>query len=136
MTVIETSKPEKRIQITMSERRPLRIDSDKWPLIASVDWHDGAVECQANHKWTIRVREHVSEGGDSDGRRIVYGWVRAGNGGVPVGWRGVEGGFLIEANGGKPDDSETIRAIRCVGEIIGDAKMADECIADLPSEEV
>jgi hypothetical protein len=115
-----------KIKITMSERRPLSIDPEQWPVIARVDRHDGVVECQANHEWTIRVREHA------DGRRLVYGWLRAGNGGVYAGWRGAEGGFLVLAG----DEGETVRAIRRIGGIIGDDKMSDECIADLPAEEI
>lgn len=113
----------------MSERRPITIVAADWPLVADVDRHDGAVECQANHEWAIRVREHA------DGRRIVYGWLRAGDGGVYAGWRGASGGFLISAVSGEPDDAETIRAIRRVGGIIEDSRMADECISDLPAED-
>lgn len=130
-----TTTESKRITIPMSERRPLSIVEADWPLIACAERHDGQVECQANHLWVIRVREHV------DGRRLVYGWVRAGNGGVYAGWRGSEGGFLVaNINDGplalRPNDEETVRAIRRVGGIIEDDKLADECIGDLPAEEV
>ena len=121
-----TTEAQKKIKITMSERRPLSIVADEWPLIASADRHDGKIKLQANHEWAIRVRQHA------DGRRIVYGWVREGNGGVHTGWRGAEGGFLI-ANG---DEAETVRAIRRIGGIIDDDKLSDECIADLPAEEM
>lgn len=121
---------EEKITIPMSERRPLRLVKSEWPTIARADWHDGQVECQANHVRTIRVRAHA------DGRRVVYGWLRAGNGGTPIGWRGAEGGYLVQAVAGQPDDEGTIRAIRRVGGIIDDDKMADECIGDLPPEEV
>ena len=128
-----------KIKITMSERRPLTIVKADWPLIAHANRHDGAVEVQANHEWAIRVREHA------DGRRLVYGWLTSGNGGVPAGWRGAEGGFLVsplpgpDVEGkrvGVPDEDETIRAIRRVGGIIDDDTFADECIADLPAEEI
>jgi hypothetical protein len=130
-----------KIKITMSERRPLTIVKAEWLVIARADRHDGRVEVQANHEWAIRVREH------RDGRRIVYGWLREGNGGVHAGWRGAEGGFLVppgdalrDADDGPlshvPDDDGTVRAIRRVGGIIGDDRMADECIADLPGEEL
>ena len=128
-----------KLKITMSERRPLTIVKADWPLIAHADRHDGAVKVQANHEWTIRVREHA------DGRRLVYGWLTSGNGGVPAGWRGAEGGFLVsplpgpDVDGkrvGVPDEDETIRAIRRVGGIIDDDTLADECIADLPAEDL
>lgn len=109
----------------MSERRPLSIVKSEWPLIARADRHDGEVQVQANHEWAIRVREHA------DGRRIVYGWLREGNGGSHAGWRGAEGGFLVDPG----DEAETVRAIRRIGGMIDDDKLADECIADLPAEE-
>ena len=125
-----TTTEKTKITITMSERRPLTIVEAEWPLIASADEHDGQVECQANHKWAIRVREHA------DGRRIVYGWLCSGPGGVHAGWRGAEGGFLIPPVDGRANEDETVRAIRRIGGIIEDDKMADECIADLPAEAI
>lgn len=124
------TRTEDKITVPMSERRPLKISKADWKLIADVDRHDGQIEYQANHKWAIRVRQHA------DGRRVVYGWLREGNGGSHAGWRGAEGGFLIPAIDGKPDDEETIRAIRRVGGIIDDDAMAAECIRDLPAEEI
>jgi hypothetical protein len=121
-----TTEAPKKIKIAMSERRPLSIVADDWPLIAHADRHDGKVACQANHEWSIRVREHA------DGRRIVYGYLRSGNGGTYAGWRGAEGGFMIPAG----DEDGTIRAIRRVGGIIDDNGLADECIADLPAETI
>jgi hypothetical protein len=116
-----------KIRITMSERRPLSITRADWPIIAHADWHDGQVECQANNVRKIRVREHA------DGRRIVYGMQEAGDGGQHAGTRNPEGGFLLEAGA---SEDETVRAIRRVAGIIGDAELADECIATLPTEEV
>jgi hypothetical protein len=123
MTTTETAS-KKKITITMSERRPLSVVEEDWPIIARADDHDGQVECQANRVRTIRVREH------EDGRRIVYGWLSAGRGGMPAGWRGASGGFLATG------EDETVRAIRRIGGIIGDDKLADECIADLPAEDI
>ena len=138
MTTATTEK--KTITITMSERRPINVDPSAWPVIAKADTHDGQVVSQANREWAIRVREH------DDGRRLVYGWLRAGNGGAPIGWRGAEGGFLVESlkgeiQGAQPlrgsaNEAETIRSIRRIGGIIGDDALADECIADLPAEEI
>lgn len=123
-----TTEKKKKIAVTMSERAPLKLDPDLWPLIASASTHDGQVECQANREWAIKVREH------EDGRRVVYGWVQRGNGGMPIGYRGASGGYLVEA--GANAGEETIRAIRRVAGIIGDDQLGDECIADLPAEEL
>jgi hypothetical protein len=130
-----------KIKIKMSERRPLSIVESEWPIIASAEWHDGGtLEFQANHRRLLRVREN------QDGeRRIIYGWLRAGNGGVHANWRGAEAGFLIQRTTGglsiaavtKADfEAETVRAIRRVAGIIEDYKMSDECIAALPEENV
>lgn len=118
------------LKITMSERRPLTIIKVEWPVIASADWHDGQVECQANNIRVLRVREH------DDGRRIVYGYQCEGNGGQHVGTRNPEGGFLIATVDGRPDDDETVRAIRRVAGIIEDDALGAECIADLPPEAI
>lgn len=122
----------KSITITMSERRPLKIDPEQWPIIAEASRHNGAVKSQANQEWFVKVRQHA------DGRRIVYGRIQAGNGGVPAGWRGSAGGFLVEASADahNPNEEETVRAIRRVGGIVDDDALADECIADLPAEEL
>jgi hypothetical protein len=119
-----------KIKITMSERRPLSIDKEAWPIIAKANWWNGEHKFQANYERWIRVREHA------DGRRVVYGAYTSGNGGVPVGFRGAEGGFLVPARDGVPDDDGTVRAIRRIGGIIDDDKLADECIANLPAEPV
>jgi hypothetical protein len=123
----------KKIKITMSERRPLTIVDCEWPVIAKADWWNGEHRFQANYERRIRVREHA------DGRRIVYGTYDSGGGGVPVGFRGAAGGFLLDKAGyGRPgvQDERTVRAIRRVAGIIGDDAMADECIADLPAESI
>lgn len=116
-----------KIKITMSERRPITIVKADWPIIARADWHDGQVECQANNIRRIVVREHA------DGRRIVYGFQQAGNGGQYAGTRNPEAGFLLAAGA---DEDETIRALRRVGGVIVDDGLAEECIADLPAEEI
>lgn len=115
----------KTLEIKMSERRPVKIVVADWPIVASAHRHNGTIACQANYEWDIIVREHA------DGRRLVYGWLRRGPGGVRADWRGSEGGFLLPSA-----DSETIRAIRRIGGIIGDEALADECIADLSPEAI
>lgn len=130
VNAVEAKKKKKVITIVLSDRRPVKINAAEWPILARVDAHDGKVECQANTLWCITVRE------SPDGRRIVYGWCRRGNGGQPIGWRGAEGGFLIESKGKVADEDETVRAIRRVAGIIGDDGLGDECISSLPEEEL
>ena len=116
-----------KIKIKMSERRPLTIDPELWPVIAQADWHNGQHDFQANTIRRIKVRQHA------DGRRIVYGFQRAGNGGQPIGTRNPEAGFLLAAGA---DEDETIRALRRVGGVIDDDGLAEQCIGDLPAEEI
>jgi hypothetical protein len=132
------------ITITMSETAPVKINLATWPKIASASAHDGQVECQANTEWYIAVREH------DDGRRIVYGWQQAGNGGKPAGYRRKDAGYLISPRDGTmrqpaaggpltskhPDEDATIRAIRRVAGVIGDEALGAECIGDLPAQEI
>jgi hypothetical protein len=125
----------KTLTITMSERRPLKIDPELWPVIASASRHDGAVKAQANTEWYIKVRE------DEQGRRLVYGGKVSGNGGQYAGFRELRGGYLVdsvrdEAGAVASDEQGTVRAIRRVAGIIGDDQLGADCIGNLPAEEV
>jgi len=131
-----TTTTKKMITITMSERGPVKIDPEQWPVIASAEEHDGQVECQANTLWRIKVREHA------DGRRLVYGWQDRGNGGQHAGYRGTYAGFLLDQFQADHEHREaeleaaTIRAIRRVAGVIGAEHLGAECIADLPAREI
>ena len=114
----------KKIKITLSDASPVSVDPAQWPVIASAKRHDGKVECQARAEWEINVREHT------DGRRVVYGSLAAGNGGQYAGFRGVEAGYLLATG------DDTVRAIRRVAGAIGDDQLGAECIADLPAVDV
>lgn len=118
--------------ITLTDARPVKIVEADWPVVAvAKTFGDGHIEVQANWTKAIRVREH------SDGRRIVYGTHDRGPGGMHMGFRGAAGGSIVPPIGGKPDDEATIRAIRSVAdEVIDDVQLGDECIADLPAEEI
>lgn len=118
------------IIIAMSDRRPLKINDEAWPVIACVFWYNKQHKCQANTRARIAVREHA------DGRRIVYGYDTAGPGGQYAGTINPHAGYLVSSRDGRPDDDETIRAIRRVAGVLGRTHLGDECIADLPSEEI
>ena len=121
------------LKITLSDRRPVSIETDQWPVISEANDHDGKVECQANTLYRIKVREH------SDGRRIVYAIKESGNGGQYAGWHDTRGGFLLPARGSSNEheyENETVRAIRRCGGLIDRQDLADECIGDLPAVEL
>lgn len=125
--------------ITLTGRRPVRIREDEWPIVAegSYEWWDNAHRSQANRSVEIwlRVRQHA------DGRAIVYGGYD-----YMTRWQGEEGrdvraGVLLE-----PGD-DLVRVIARVGDQLADRiagergadrlqDVIDECIADLPAEEI
>lgn len=114
------AKERKSRTITLTDRAPVKIWDDEWPIIAEASNHDGQVESQANRRKWIKVREHA------DGRRIVYGRYST----QFQHERDAAGGALTDAAG-------TVAAIRAVAdEVIDDAQLGDECIADLPAEEI
>jgi len=124
--------PKKRT-ITLTDRPPVLIVEADWPVIAQADWHDGKVECQANHIRTLRIRKHA------DWRILVYGIYGAGPGGVHADFRGAHAGFLIEAvldnyNRRTMNTAGVVAAIRDVAASIGDPALGDECLANMPAE--
>lgn len=123
-TTATTARKMKVIEIALSDRAPVRINPDLWPVLATVkDW-DNHLECQANQVWRISVRQHA------DGRTLVYGVHTRGPGGMPLTFRERHAGFLLEPSG------DIVRAIRRVAGAIDADSLADACIADLPAEEI
>jgi hypothetical protein len=120
--------------ITLSDRPPVRIDEDTWPVVGKADdkeW-DNTYECQANQiwKWFLRVRQH------DDGRAVVYaGYDHSSN------WQGSRDthcrhGQLLPAGS---DMDAICRAIKAVAARMDGEhwdRIAEECIADLPAEEL
>ena len=129
--------------ITLTNRPPVKIDEDNWPVIASAkDYvHDGQVECQANRKssWWIKVRQH------DDGRAIVYAGYS-----YDTNWQGARS--LAHKHGDYLAHTDVTYANICAavtnvaarmadGEHDGDDasqwdRLAQECIADLPAEDI
>jgi len=107
--------------ITLSDRAPVTIVEADWPIIAQASDHDDAHEFQANRTWHLYVRQH------EDGRAIVYGVYRT----KFENEHDRRGGHLLDVN-------ENIAAhISDVAKELGfDDRMAQECIADLPAEEL
>lgn len=126
--------------ITLTDRPPVTIDEDKWPLIASVSdkEYDNQYEFQANRisKWFFAVRQH------DDGRVIVYATYS-----YDTAWQGArcyaaKHGDLLPAGTDSAgivasinDVARRMEAAECNGEDSGRwATLAADCIADLPAE--
>ncbi len=103
--------------ITLTDTRPVTVEEDDWPTVASAEAWDTQYRHQANRTWTLRVRQH------SDGRCIVYGVATT----QFQGEQDRRGGEIVDTLEDVP------AAIRRVGErlTMTDA-LVDECIGDLP----
>lgn len=146
-----SEKPEK-LTITLTNRQPVKITKDDWPIVARSEsyWYDSQYDFQANRKkkWSIIVRQH-----NTDGRTIVYGVYS-----YSTAFRGesgatVRGGKIITVEGVTEDcvgeTAPIIDAIQEVGNWMMDnipshraedaevfRALINECIADLPAEEL
>jgi len=141
MTTTETTAPNKRI-ITLTDRPPVKIREDEWPVIAHGVYsdHDNEFESQANRKWrcNVRVRQHA------DGRAIVYGIYD-----YDTAWRG-ERGFAAKSGALLGAGANLVDAINDVGRDLTNTALeanhegfvahiseaVRDCIADLPAEEI
>ena len=131
---VEPAKPppprKTTIRVVLSDRRPVTIVESDWDTVAHVEDHDGKIACQANTEWHIRVRGHA------DGRRIVYGCKIPGGGGQYASFREIRAGFIVDAVAGRPNDDETVRAIRRVAGVIDHDDLGTEAIGALPAESI
>jgi hypothetical protein len=127
------------LTITLTDRAPVKIKKDEWPLLAEAtkENYDGEYESQANwkSKWALRVRTH------QDGRAIVYGVYSYSSNWMNARDFAVRGGELLTTSTDLP------AAIRRIGEWMagqeqneGDAarweSLINQCIADLPAQEL
>lgn len=118
--------------IHMSERRPITVVEESWPMIASGTDCSSQYESQAFDGAGIYVRQHA------DGRTIVSGYAGDWDGGGRPPRRNSYAGFLLA----KGDD--IVRAIRRVEGILEGTSIAgsyangaaERCIGNLPSEEI
>lgn len=134
------SEQRKKRTITLTDRAPVRISEDEWPVIAegNYDDHDGEVRCQANRVTSalMRVRQN------SDGRTIVYAVYDYDT------LFSNEDSYVIRAGELLEPGVCVVDAIRTVSATIIDSRVASdevsehmerverECIADLPAEEI
>jgi hypothetical protein len=127
------------LTIPLTLRRPVRIRTAHWPVIASAtyDDHDGIIRARANRIWTVtlHVRQHA------DGRAVVYGTYD-----YATAWQH-ERSLATRAGELVPPEADLPAAIRRVAEQlcarVPDAAMhrhiratADACIAELPPDEL
>lgn len=129
--------------ITLSDRAPVKIVDEDWPLIAIATdrCHDGKVRSQANRasEWSIRVRRHL--GRHLDGSTIVYAVYAfdtqySGERNINV-----RHGELLPAGEDVALAIKRVCARMAAAEHHGDdaqrwARLCDECIADQPAEEM
>lgn len=114
----------KKLTISLTDRRPVTVDVDAWAIIGQSSDHDNQYECQANRKWKMTVRQCQTEGDD---RCVVYGTYTS----QYQGEADRRGGEIVEDLDSVPE------AVKRVAEYLGfDARLADECIADLPADEI
>lgn len=121
--------------ITLTGRQPVTIREDDWPLIASVKTWDNQYESQANRAWRLFVRQN-----EVDGRTLVYGVYST----QFPDEADRRGGELLTPPASSTIDGEKFAvwpeipaAIYRVAEYLGfERRLADECIADLPAEEL
>ena len=130
------------LTITLTGRPPVKIKKEDWPVLASASdkEYDNQYEFQANRTatWKLTVRQH------SDGRAIVYGAYNYDSHFQSERGYEIRGGQLLNSGASIPE------AARQVGEDL-ESRMPDieygwstgyfprlieECIADLPAEEI
>ena len=125
------STTQKRRTITLSDRPPVRISDNDWPVIASAtgDSYEGG-DCALRYqalmrdecdRYALRVRRHA------DGRAIVYAIVDS----AAPGWHDWRGGKLVDAGANL---AAVIRRVGQAGGIPDDVIRG--AIADLPAEDL
>ena len=132
-----TAKTAKKTRtITLTDRRPARIVEEDWPILAKAqdDSYHGNDYCRRQQalaqgeldRYSLIVREH------EDGRVLVYAVIHGAT--AWTGTRDYRGGEMLD------DEADVVAAIRRVGgTAVGRGmpeRLIDECIGDLPAEEV
>jgi hypothetical protein len=119
-------------KITLFDRRPVDIDEDKWPIIASAsDCDDRKHPFQANREWILKIRKEDRPTGHLTytQRWLVYGVYRS----KFETDTDLRGGYLVASN----NEQAVVKAVRDLVERLGfDSRLGDEVIADMPAEEL
>ena len=107
--------------ITLTGRAPVTIDEAVWPVVARAAKDRDHNNQELFRRYYLTVRKHA------DGRALVYGT-------YSTSWQGEEGkrgGYQIDK------EADVAATIAEVGELIGAPQsVIDECVADLPAEEL
>lgn len=129
--------------ITLSDRPPVSIKEDDWPIVAEAKdkEYDNQYECQANRKsiWNIRVRQH------EDGRSIIYATYSYQSNWANSRDYNAKHGEILTKEHATPDG--ICLAIKRIANRMSECEcdgndnqrwqtLADECIADLPAEQL
>ena len=130
----------KKRTITLTNRRPVRIIEDEWPVIAQVDddsyggadyvRHQQALSQGEVDRWHLRVRQNPDE------RVLVYAVIDAASAAwnQPAGGHDYRGGEMLD---GIDNVVAAIkRVVRRASKYGMPTRLADELIAELPPEEV
>jgi len=114
----------KKLTITLTDRLPVTVDVDIWPVIARSSDCDSEYEFQANRRWKMFVRQCQTEGDD---RCIVYGIYGSNFSSEPD----CRGGEIVDNVEAVPAAAKRVAAY-----LDFNVRLADELIADLPAEEL
>src|SRR5574342_527023 len=91
----------KQRTITLTDRAPVKIDEDTWPLIADGKDYSGQYDFQAFDGAWIKVRRH------EDGRTLVYGYAGDWDGGGRPERENRRAGFIVP----EPETADTINRV-------------------------
>jgi hypothetical protein len=136
---VMTNNETKHRTITLTGRAPVRIVEDQWPVIAKGDYtdHDNQYESQANRTWKIAIRARRHQ----NGRTIVYGTYH-----YDTCFQN-EKGETHKVGVLRTPDSDVAAAIELIAALLIErvnndeqhqhiSGAADDCIADLPAEDI
>jgi hypothetical protein len=129
------------LTITLTGKPPVKIKKDDWEILAQAsenDRHGAQIGNQPNREtdWNIKVRQHA------DGRAIVYATYSYDTAFQGESGLGLRGGELLDAGADIPAAIERVADIIAARLPDGDrdagvfARLAQECIADLPAVEI
>ena len=109
MCYMEERDPEGMITIILTDRQPVIIREEEWPLVAGAalpEPYEPELGYTIQSHWLLAVRHHPGEDGEK--KWIVYGWARRGASSI-----GKHAGYLLRWTAAM-DSGEVVRTIRKV----------------------